>query len=536
MVSGGLGVACYGLVKSLNARNVDVMFVLPKPLAQNGRGGSGPKHGQTKRLVSSASTAEVHAALEDAQRTTQCQPPALPTLPKVSGEEARSQKPEVRRELPQETLKRITFVPVDVWLQPYLTPQQYQQIVVEEVVRDSAGNWSQLPPPVVEPTPIDVVSPSPPLPLPPSPPPGRYLEHYAVSPAEALLSQYADDLFAETERYARLALGIARQETFDVVHAHDWMTFEAAMAVSAASGKPMIVQIHSTELDRAGDHGDPRILEIEKKGMLAAANIIAVSQKTKAQLVDRYGIDPRKIEVVYNAADPEAATKLVTGRHRQTQTDDVATPLCGVGGKKQKTILFLGRLAKQKGPDLFLQAAKKVLSVEPDARFVVAGHGEMLDTLMDLAESLKISDRVTFTGFLNKKERERILNIASVYVMPSISEPFGISSLDALAHDVPVIISKQSGVAEVLHHVLKVDFWDTEDLANKILAVLHHPSLSATLREQGHDEVRQLSWDDAAGQIVTVYRQLTRQIATRRGEALRVPPSAPSLSLSPAHS
>jgi len=484
LVSGGLGVACYGLVKSLNARNVDVMFVLPKPLVQNGKGGNG----QVKRQVLPVDVAEVRAAIEDAQR-------AIPAPP-VEASPPPSQKPEVRSQ--RETLKRVTFVPVDVWLQPYLTAEQYQRVVVEEVVRDTNGKWAQ---PTAE-SPSSPLPLSPPVPVPVAPPPGRYLEHYAVSPEAGL---YAADLFAETDRYARLAMSIARQESFDVVHAHDWMTFEAGMAVSVASGKPLVVQIHSTEIDRAGEHGDPRILEVEKKGMLAAARIVAVSQKTKVQLVDRYGIDPGKIEVVYNAGDPEAPPASQKPEVRSQQPE---------GGKM---VLFLGRLAKQKGPDLFLQAAKKVLSVEPAARFVVAGQGEMLDTLRDLAETLGVADRVSFTGFLNKREREKMLGLASVYVMPSTSEPFGIASLDALAHDVPVIISKQSGVAEVLHHVLKVDFWDTEDLANKILAVLRHPSLAATLREQGHDEARQLSWDDAAVQITATYRHLTRQ-ASPQGE------------------
>jgi glycosyltransferase involved in cell wall biosynthesis len=306
-------------------------------------------------------------------------------------------------------------------------------------------------------------------------------------------SAYAGDLFSETDRYARLALAVAKGESFDVVHAHDWMTFEAAMAVAAASGRPLVIQIHSTELDRAGVNANGRIMELERQGMVAADRVVAVSYRTKTQLIEKYGIDPRKIEVVYNATDIPAS-------HAQTPH----APL----RKKQKTVLFLGRLTQQKGPDYFLRAAQKVLSVEPDVKFVVAGKGDLLDDLKELAHDLGIKRKVVFTGFLKKDPIEKAFRSADLYVMPSLSEPFGIAPLEALAHDVPVIISKQSGVAEVLKHVLKVDFWDTDELANKILAVLHHPPLAETLRERGQEEVRQLSWDDSARRIAEVYDEL----------------------------
>jgi len=310
---------------------------------------------------------------------------------------------------------------------------------------------------------------------------------------------YAGDLFSETDRYARLALAVARGEKFGVVHAHDWMTFEAALAVAAATGRPLVVQIHSTELDRAGVNANGRIMELERQGMMAADRVIAVSYKTKTQLIEKYGIDPRKIEVVYNATDvPHAGggrESAAAGEHKALR-------------KKQKTVLFLGRLTQQKGPDYFLRAAQKVLSVEPDVKFVIAGKGDLLDDLKELAGELGIKRKVVFTGFLKKDPVSKAFKAADVYVMPSLSEPFGIAPLEALAHDVPVIISKQSGVAEVLRHVLKVDFWDTEDLANKILAVLRHPPLAQTLRERGQEEVRQLSWDDSARRIAEVYEEL----------------------------
>jgi glycogen synthase len=570
-VSGGLGVACYGLVKALNSMGVDVLFVLPKPAAARTNGKPAEKQLSlpaepprlhrpvTKtRAVHAASSADVHHAVEQAtahaaamQATDQPMPPAPPPAPAPAAARTPPEflppAPETgpavppvtsaEADAPAQQFQRVTFVPVDAWLAPYMTPAQYRKMVVEEVTIGRPapgapeGRWVQRavsagaqgpvpqppnrPPPVRGDTPIHILHappplarpvPAPPPPPPPSPqPPKRdYIDEPATEtringPAN---TAYAGDLFSETDRYARLALAVARGEKFSAVHAHDWMTFEAAMAVAAASRKPLIVQIHSTELDRAGVNANGRIMEMERQGMMAADRVIAVSYKTKTQLIEKYGIDPQKIEVVYNATD-------VPG---EAATPEAGAPL----RKKQKTVLFLGRLTQQKGPDYFLRAAQKVLSVEPDVKFVVAGKGDMLDELKELAAELGIRKKVVFTGFLKKNPVERAFRAADVYVMPSLSEPFGIAPLEALAHDVPVIISKQSGVAEVLRHVLKVDFWDTEDLANKILAVLRYPPLAQTLRERGHEEVRQLSWDDSARRIAEIYEEVKR-VAVVRG-------------------
>ena len=224
--------------------------------------------------------------------------------------------------------------------------------------------------------------------------------------------------------------------------------------------------------------------------MLLADRVVAVSNETRDQLIEQYGIDPRKIVVIYNAS---------------SETPDAAPPTERV---HKRTVLFLGRLVRQKGPDYFLRAAQKVLEVEPDVRFIIAGEGEMLPELKKLAAELGIRSRVTFTGFLDRKRASNIFSAASLYVMPSVSEPFGIAPLEALSHDVPVIISRQSGVAEVLKHVLKVDFWDTGELANKILAVLRHPPLSETLRTNGRGEVKQFSWGKAARKVLDLYEAL----------------------------
>jgi glycosyltransferase involved in cell wall biosynthesis len=570
MVSGGLGVACYGLAKALNGMGVDIMFVLPKPLAPSRANGntphtdreSGPPGGlwrrqTTKTLVQvknvpAASAKDVQLAVEKtaahaaaAQATDRApiahETPAASPAPQSSPPEPPPPPPpappemvyieegqEVTHEVldsQEERLQRITFYPVDVWLQPYMTPVQYQRMAVEELVsrrpvtrwekhfEKTGGRWVERAVAAGAQGPVHQPpnQPAPQHGLPahaiPAPPPmapiKREERSYIEEPPEAQRVQgppdtnYAGDLFSETERYARLALTVARGERFSVIHAHDWMTFEAAMAVAAASGKPLVVQIHSTELDRAGSNANGRIMEVERQGMTAADRVVAVSYKTKTQLIEKYGIDPRKIEVVYNATEPRPQASAASDAPE-------AKPL----RKKQKTVLFLGRLTQQKGPDYFLRAAGKVLQVEPDVKFVVAGKGDLLDDLKELASELGIRRKVVFTGFLRKDPVEKAFRAADVYVMPSLSEPFGIAPLEALAHDVPVIISKQSGVAEVLKHVLKVDFWDTEDLANKILAVLRHPPLAQTLRERGQQEVRQLSWDDSARRIAELYEQL----------------------------
>jgi glycosyltransferase involved in cell wall biosynthesis len=571
MVSGGLGVACYGLAKALNSQSVDVLFVLPKPLKTAGSAGQresrvlppvpGPgtvtngRHGERVdgriKEVAPASREEVQHAVEHAAAQHAAYEAADRSPPSRLGEQRLGASWEGAASPVQETemvfieegqevaeevqstetikLNRVTFVPIDAWLQPYLSAPEYQRMVVEEILHQpTSGEWKTTgrwveraktagahgavhqPPNTPHRHDGEGVKQLPsPAPLARAFKEQRpYIEEPrakagVVGPAN---TTYAGDLFLETERYARLALAVARGETFDIVHAHDWMTFEAAMAVAAEKRRPLVLQIHSTELDRAGHAANPRIMEIERQGMMVADAVIAVSYKTKTQLIEKYGIDPRKIEVVYNATDlPTGDTPAEEAKHAEAQQ------------QHQKTVLFLGRLTQQKGPGYFLQAAKKVLSVDPTIRFVLAGKGAMESELKTLATQLGIRKNVQFAGFLKKEAAQRAYQTADVYVMPSISEPFGIAPLEALARDVPVIISKQSGVAEVLRHVLKVDFWDTDDLANKILAVLRHPPLAATLRQHGQHEVRQLSWDDSALRITELYERLTgKQVRAAR--------------------
>jgi len=287
---------------------------------------------------------------------------------------------------------------------------------------------------------------------------------------------------------------LAKREQFDVIHAHDWMTFPAGLAVSAYTGKPLVVHVHSTEFDRSGENVHQQVYDVERAGMHGADRVICVSYLTRGIVVTRYGVPPEKVEVVYNAVEAPAA--------RQMQMPTI--------GRDEKIVLFLGRITMQKGPEYFLMAAKKVLQKYKKVRFVIAGSGDLIGKTIELAADLGIGRYVTFTGFLRGDDVARVFQMADLYVMPSVSEPFGIAPLEALSHNVPVIISKQSGVSEVLAHVLKVDFWDVDEMANKILAVLRHPPLQRVLRQQANIELQKLSWRDSAEKCRQIYERVIR--------------------------
>ena len=305
-------------------------------------------------------------------------------------------------------------------------------------------------------------------------------------------AQYTGDLMGQVQRYARMAVEIARSEAFDLVHAHDWMTYPAGVAVAAATGKPLVIHVHSTEFDRSGENINQQVYEIERTGMHCAARVVCVSHFTRNIVLKRYGVPPERVEVVYNA------TELPPGGDWQMH------PI----KHDEKIVLFLGRMTMQKGPEYFLQAAKKVVQKFTNVRFVMAGSGDMMARCIQMVADLKLGRYVTFTGFLRGTNVDRVLEMADLYVMPSVSEPFGIAPLEALSHNVPVIISKQSGVSEVLTHVLKVDFWDIDEMANKILAVLRHAPLHKTLRQHGQIELQKLSWTDSAEKLKEIYEKV----------------------------
>lgn len=304
---------------------------------------------------------------------------------------------------------------------------------------------------------------------------------------------YGVSLMEEVERYGKIAEEIAMNENFDVIHAHDWLTFKAGIAAKMVSGKKLVVHVHATEFDRTGGQGNNQLVyDIEKQGMHEADLIIAVSNYTKNKIIENYGISPEKIRVVHNSVDFENYTLSKLSKLKENN----------------KIVLYLGRLTIQKGPDYFIYAAKKVLEKYPNVIFVVAGSGDMEKFLINKTAELGISDRVLFTGFLRGEDLYRAYKMADLYVMPSVSEPFGITPLESLMTGTPVIISRQSGVSEVLNHCLKVDFWDVNDLSNKIIAVLRHEELCSSLRENGFKEVQKIKWENSAEKTIGVYNEL----------------------------
>jgi len=303
---------------------------------------------------------------------------------------------------------------------------------------------------------------------------------------------YGLDLIAEVTRYGRAGGVLARTSTFDVIHSHDWMTVPAALLARRISGRPLVLHIHSLEYDRSGENVNEEILSIEREGMEKADRIIAVSHRTKRMIAERYAIPSEKISVVYNAVSRQEAQQIYCTERRGA-------------AKEQKIVLFLGRITFQKGPDYFIEAAAEVLHVLPDVTFVMAGAGDMMGRMVERVGELGIGDRFHFTGFLQGEEIERIFSLSDLYVMPSVSEPFGISPLEAMMYDVPVIISRQSGVSEILKHALKVDFWDVREIASKIIAVLTHAVLAGEMAEKAREELRKIRWETAAERIAAIY-------------------------------
>ena len=306
---------------------------------------------------------------------------------------------------------------------------------------------------------------------------------------------YEGDLVGKIRAYAERCVVLARRELFDVIHAHDWMTYPAAMAISRLSGRPMVAHVHATEFDRSSDPTGGTIFGIERRGMHAAARVLAVSHRTRNVIVNRYGVSPGRVTVVHNGIDRSSSPAPRNSR-------------------RPPTVLFLGRITRQKGPRYFLRAAARVVSRVPDARFVVAGSGDELDEMTALAAELGIAERVTFAGFLRGGDVDRAYDNADVYVMPSVSEPFGLSALEAAARGVPVIVSNTSGVAEVLRQgSLKVDFWDVEMMARMIITILQNPGLGSALARVSAREMSGVTWDAAARRCIHVYYEVTEERA-----------------------
>jgi len=307
--------------------------------------------------------------------------------------------------------------------------------------------------------------------------------------------QYGSGLFREISRYALVASEIARNEPHDIIHAHDWLTYPAGIAAKKVSHNPLVVHVHSTEYDRSGENPDSNVYDIERRGMEIADRVITVSDFTRNIVISKYNICPSKIVTVHNAAEHQD-NGVVKNIKKKKAGDKIVT--------------FLGRITRQKGPEYFVRAACKVLQKMDNVRFVMAGSGDLMEDMTKCAARLQIADRFHFTGFLKGKDVLEMYAMSDLYVMPSVSEPFGITALEALQNNVPVIMSKQSGVSEVITHAIKVDFWDIDAMADAIFGILNYPALGKHLIKNGRKEADSLKWIDAAAKVKEIYYQVAR--------------------------
>ena len=457
-IAGGLGVACYGLTRALDRLGHHVTFILPRAVDRAKAGGV--------RVLGPEATAPARAAPSFGAHVPA---PAGPGA--AAGPDATAVGPSLYG------FQHATFLAVPAtFSSPYPPFEQAHFLPLGDDSPLMGGGEPRSPGPAPVGAPgLGSASSEP--------------QAGAEMNLQRIVGGYGVDLVGDAERYARLVVALADKEQFDVVHAHDWLTYPAGIAVSRVSGKPLLVHVHSTEFDRAGNNINQRIYDIERAGLQAASRVIAVSQFTRSICVRRYAAPASKVDVVYNGIERESLQPREGAR------------ITGA----DKLVLFMGRITMQKGPEYFIAAAKRVLEKMSNVRFVLAGSGDMAVRMIELAASLGIGDKVLFTGFLRGEDVDRVLKMADCYVMHSVSEPFGLAALEAIQHDVPVIVSKTSGASEVLQHVLKVDFWDTDEMANKILAVLRHAPLSESLRAGGAMELRRLTWDGAAQACVKAY-------------------------------
>ena len=360
----------------------------------------------------------------------------------------------------EEYLDKVKFIHIGTNMVPYADPEEFSRLVEEDrkrQVKDFSISYGQ---------------------------------KYKFS------GKYGANLMEEVARYAMVGGTIALQhkDDFDVIHAHDWLTYYAGIAAKELSGKPLVIHVHATSFDRGSvDNIDTRVFAIEQKGMQMADRVVTVSNLTRNIVINRYGIDPGKVVTVHNAVDFSGRENLVVER-----------------GVKEKVVTFLGRITYQKGPEYFIEAAAKVLKRTKNVRFVMAGSGDMMNRCIRHAARLGISDRFHFTGFLRGADVQKMFALSDVYIMPSISEPFGISPLEAMRTGVPSIISKQSGAAEVLKYAFKVDFWDVDAMADEIYALLNYPALADFSARAGFDEVNALKWNGATAKLKQVYESVVK--------------------------
>ena len=417
-IAGGLGTACYGIVKGLAHNGVETMFVMPSA--------SGDEDKSAADIINAS---DVPVEITDTMNV-------------------------------DDFLDKVQFVHIGTNMVPYLDPEEFHTLVEEDrkrQVRDFTVNYGHT---------------------------------YKFS------GKYGSNLMEEVARYAMVGgtIAMTHKDEFDVIHAHDWLTYMAGIAAKRLSGKPLVVHVHATSFDRSSDNNiDTRVYEIEKRGMEAADKVITVSDLTRNIVITKYGIDPDKVVTVHNAVDFSGRSEVKVEK-----------------GVKDKVVTFLGRITFQKGPEYFIEAAAKVLKRCDKVRFVMAGSGDMMNRSIRQVARLGISDRFHFTGFLRGNEVQKMFALSDVYVMPSVSEPFGISPLEAMRSGVPSVISRQSGAAEVLKYAFKVDFWDVDAMADEIYALLQYPALSQFASKFGYDEVNTLKWNNAAAKIKSVYESVVK--------------------------
>ncbi|MFA5814978.1 MAG: glycosyltransferase [Bacteroidales bacterium] len=437
-ISGGLGTACYGMTRGLAYRDVEVIFVVPKSY--------GDEDQSSVKLVG--------ASQVPVKRRTYVFTPANPgTNELVSSSQS----------------LEMTYIEVGSNLLPYLSPEEFQKYTHEHLQKNELTIQE------IEQSEIA----------------GSAVLTEVVGTLD-FSGKYGSDLMQEVSNYALVSSEIAHEQSFDIIHAHDWLTYPAGIAAKRMSGKPLVVHVHATEFDRTGENYNTIVYDIEKSGMEQADLVITVSNLTRNTVINRYGINPDKVVTVYNAVEPGTENGV------ETITKSV----------DEKVVTFLGRITYQKGPEYFMEAANKVLKHSNNVRFVMAGSGDLLRKMIRYAARLGITEKFHFTDFLKGQDVDNMFAISDVYVMPSVSEPFGISPLEAMRSNVPVIISKQSGVSEILKYAIKIDFWDVDAMADAIYGLITYESLPLMFRHYGRDEVNSLKWENAALQIKNQYMNL----------------------------
>ena len=305
--------------------------------------------------------------------------------------------------------------------------------------------------------------------------------------------KYGPNLLTEVHNFSVVGKYMARQERFDVIHAHDWLTYPAGIADKRATGKPLITHVHATEYDRSGGNVNPVVYQIEKEGMQEADLVITVSNHTRNIVIGNYDVPSSKVITVYNGVEP-LDKQILRQKVKKNVPDKIVT--------------FLGRITLQKGPEYFVKLADEVIKNTKSVRFVMAGSGEMMPEIIKLVAKRGLSDRFHFTGFLKGNDVFRMFMLSDIYVMPSVSEPFGICPLEAMQCGTPSIISNQSGVSEVVEHAIKTDYWDTEVMSNAVYNILESPKLYKMLSKKGKREVAQLTWAKSAQKIYKMYSEV----------------------------